>query len=159
MSLLSKSICLLGAYKTCVPLFNFGLHHYNNDYRSQYESIEERFRKYYGSTPDTPAHKKGWALITGGSDGIGKEYALLLAKSGFNIAVTGRSESKLASFKKELEDQGAAMVKTFSFDVSKCKDYSAITEDADLKSNLRVIINSVGMITSSHTFDSKPQDI
>ena len=35
--------------------------------------------------------KGSWALITGASDGIGKEYALELAKEGFNIVLMGRN--------------------------------------------------------------------
>ena len=32
----------------------------------------------------------GWALVTGASDGIGKEYSMELAKSGFNIVLMAR---------------------------------------------------------------------
>ena len=36
----------------------------------------------------------GWALITGASDGLGKQYALELARSGFNIILMARSSQK-----------------------------------------------------------------
>ena len=36
----------------------------------------------------------GWALITGASDGIGKEYAIELAKSGFDIVLMARNQEK-----------------------------------------------------------------
>ena len=32
-----------------------------------------------------------WAIITGASDGLGKQYALELAKEGFNIVLMGRN--------------------------------------------------------------------
>ena len=32
----------------------------------------------------------GWALVTGASDGLGKEYCMELAKSGFNIILMAR---------------------------------------------------------------------
>ena len=35
-----------------------------------------------------------WALITGASDGIGKQYALELAREGFNIVLMGRDKAK-----------------------------------------------------------------
>ena len=35
-----------------------------------------------------------WALITGASNGIGREYALELAREGFNIILMGRDQSK-----------------------------------------------------------------
>ena len=34
-------------------------------------------------------------VITGATDGIGKEFALQLAKAGFNIVLVSRSEEKL----------------------------------------------------------------
>ena len=44
-------------------------------------------------------HKKryggGWALITGASDGIGKQYCHELARCGFNIALMARDDAKL----------------------------------------------------------------
>ena len=33
--------------------------------------------------------KGSWAVVTGGSDGIGKQYALAFAKEGFNIVIMG----------------------------------------------------------------------
>ena len=39
--------------------------------------------------------KGTWALVTGSSDGIGAEYAKLLALKGFNICLVSRTKSKL----------------------------------------------------------------
>ena len=36
-----------------------------------------------------------WALITGSTDGIGKAFAIALAKRGFNIVIFGRKEETL----------------------------------------------------------------
>lgn len=33
----------------------------------------------------------GWALVTGGSDGIGKEFAKNLAFKGFDVTISSRS--------------------------------------------------------------------
>ena len=38
---------------------------------------------------------KSWAVVTGSTSGIGYEFALQLAKKGFNIILVSRSESKL----------------------------------------------------------------
>lgn len=35
--------------------------------------------------------EKSWALVTGSSDGIGKEFALQLAKEGFNVILLART--------------------------------------------------------------------
>lgn len=36
-----------------------------------------------------------WAVVTGASDGIGKEFCFELAKLGFNIALVARNEKKM----------------------------------------------------------------
>ena len=36
----------------------------------------------------------GWALVTGASDGLGKQYSFELARSGFNIILMARSSQK-----------------------------------------------------------------
>ena len=35
-----------------------------------------------------------WAVVTGASDGIGKQYAIELAKEGFNIVLVARNKAK-----------------------------------------------------------------
>lgn len=46
----------------------------------------------------------GWALVTGASDGLGKEYCLELAKSGFNVVLMARDNAKLEAVAKEIRD-------------------------------------------------------
>lgn len=43
-----------------------------------------------------------WAVVTGGSDGIGEHYCRLLAKKGFNICIIGRNEAKIVAKLKEI---------------------------------------------------------
>lgn len=47
----------------------------------------KNFRKQYG--------RGSWALVTGSSEGIGKALASQLAREGFNIILSARTESKL----------------------------------------------------------------
>lgn len=44
-----------------------------------------------------------WAVITGASDGIGKEYAMQLASKGYNLVLISRTESKLKTLASEIE--------------------------------------------------------
>lgn len=46
--------------------------------------------------------KPPWALVTGASDGIGKQFCNQLAARGFNVVLHGRNPSKLARVKDEL---------------------------------------------------------
>ena len=47
--------------------------------------------------------ENGWAIVTGASSGIGRVYALELAKKGMNIIVVARRASKLEELKSEIE--------------------------------------------------------
>ena len=44
-----------------------------------------------------------WALVTGASEGIGKAYAVDLAKSGYNVTLVSRSQEKLEKAEAELK--------------------------------------------------------
>jgi hypothetical protein len=69
-----------------------------NAMRSLYSTVLRRrvnFKGRYG--------RNSWALITGSSDGIGKGIALSLAKEGFNIILSARTESKLEGVKNEIK--------------------------------------------------------
>lgn len=46
--------------------------------------------------------KPPWALVTGASDGIGKQFCHQLASRGFNVVLHGRNPSKLAGVRDEL---------------------------------------------------------
>lgn len=48
------------------------------------------------------AGKGAWAVVTGASEGIGREYALQLAKKGFNVLVAARNKTALDALVKEI---------------------------------------------------------
>ena len=48
------------------------------------------------------------ALVTGASQGIGRETALALAEAGANVAIAARNEEKLASLAEEIAGKGSA---------------------------------------------------
>lgn len=39
--------------------------------------------------------KNSWAVVTGGSDGIGEQFCRDLAHDGFNICMVGRNAKKM----------------------------------------------------------------
>ena len=46
-----------------------------------------------------------WAVVTGGTDGIGAEYARQLGLLGQNIIIIGRNAEKLAKMKTEIQNR------------------------------------------------------
>lgn len=56
-----------------------------------------------GTSLDAYGARRGaWAVVTGASDGIGREFALQLAAKGFNVALVSRTPSKLDKVAKEI---------------------------------------------------------
>jgi len=56
---------------------------------------------------NNPNKKKEYALVTGGTSGIGYEIAKLLAKDGYNIVLIARSNDRLLEVSDELQEAGA----------------------------------------------------
>ena len=91
--------------------------------------------------------KNSWALVTGASDGIGREFCLKLARQGFNIILIARSKSKLEAVAAELRVINASIgVKIFvadfsnAFEESFFEDIEKSLEDFDIS----ILVNNVG---------------
>ncbi|EGD83503.1 hypothetical protein PTSG_04111 [Salpingoeca rosetta] len=91
-----------------------------------------------------------WALITGASDGIGKAFALELAKRGFNIVLVSRTQSKLDACAQEIKKASpSAETHVVSIDFAK-SDFHAIrktVDDACKNRDIALLINNAGMGT------------
>ncbi len=64
-------------------------------------------------------------LITGGGSGLGLEMAKKFASLGANIAICGRTESKLGKASKKIASEGDIQVETYVCDV---RDYERVKE-------------------------------
>ncbi|KAG9238936.1 hypothetical protein BJ875DRAFT_274490 [Amylocarpus encephaloides] len=93
--------------------------------------------------------KKGtWAVITGASDGIGKEYAIQLAQKGFNLVLVSRTESKLQNLAQEIEQKYAgAQIKckilVMDFSKNNDEDYAKLKALID-RLDVGILVNNVG---------------
>ncbi|KAJ5362853.1 hypothetical protein N7541_003697 [Penicillium brevicompactum] len=88
-----------------------------------------------------------WAVVTGASDGLGKEFALQLAKAKFNIVLVSRTASKLETLSEDITKQfPQVQTKTLAMDFSQNSDadYEALNQ---LVSELEVsvLVNNVGL--------------
>ncbi|KAK9465354.1 hypothetical protein V1512DRAFT_266129 [Lipomyces arxii] len=92
------------------------------------------------------AGKGAWAIITGASDGIGKEFSIQLAKKGFNVVLVSRIESKLVDLASEISGKYKVETKIMSMDFSanKVSDFAALSALIE-PLNVTVLINNVGL--------------
>lgn len=81
-----------------------------------------------------------WALVTGGSDGIGLEMCHQLAAQGFNILMVARNEKKMQT---RLEEIKAACGKPIECDYIVC-DFSNYTKISDYRNILGPKISGDG---------------
>lgn len=87
-------------------------------------------------------------MVTGASDGLGKEFATQLASKGFNIVLVSRTQSKLDALAEQLQKEHASpglQTKVFAMDFSKNDDtdYDKLSQ---LLSGLEIaiLVNNVG---------------
>ena len=88
----------------------------------------------------------GWALVTGGSSGMGLEYARQLAKKGYDLLLVSNRQEELAQASEELSKAHPVRV------VTRFQDLSSETAADELmafcqeqKIEVEVLINNAGM--------------
>lgn len=89
--------------------------------------------------------RKKIALITGATSGIGEACARRFAIGGYNLILTGRNAKRLDEMKKELEDEGAAVL-ALCFDVrDREQTRKAVESLGEEWRNIDVLINNAGL--------------
>ncbi|XP_058460452.1 putative steroid dehydrogenase 4 isoform X2 [Malaya genurostris] len=87
-----------------------------------------------------------WAVITGSSDGIGKEYAMNLARKGMNIMLISRTEAKLIQVSKEIKSKYSVQVKWIAIDFSSSSQIYEKIEQNLTGIEIGMLVNNVGMV-------------
>ena len=86
-----------------------------------------------------------YALITGGSKGIGRAIALELASKGYDILLVARTEQDLIKLCGEIGDQHAVETKYFVTDLSDADALGRVFEwVGELNIDLEVLVNNAG---------------
>ena len=83
------------------------------------------------------------AVVCGGSDGIGKSCAQLLAKNGASITIIARNEAKIQSVIDELDKSNDQSHKFICSDFNKPENLESSLSD-ELKDNVDILINNSG---------------
>merc|ERR1712130_13981 len=109
------------------------------------------FRSLYGE----------WALVTGCTGGIGREYALQLARKGMNMVLVSRSKDKLDSLAKHIESEVGVKTQTVVADMRRPEVLPEIVSRVE-GLDVGVLVNNVGVAGGDHVMpflDQKRNDV
>ncbi|KAJ1025209.1 hypothetical protein NDA16_002713 [Ustilago loliicola] len=110
--------------------------------------------------------KASWAVVTGATDGIGREFALQLAKKGFNILLVSRSPEKLGAVAAEIEVASPGVktkTQAIDFALGDERQFEGL-ENTVKDLNIGVLVNNVGKshnmpVNFAETAEDEMEDI
>ncbi|KYR02247.1 hypothetical protein DLAC_01076 [Tieghemostelium lacteum] len=88
-----------------------------------------------------------WALVTGGSSGIGGDIATELAKQGINIVIVSKEHDKLVEYQKSLVSQYNIECRIICVDLCKSKESCEIIFNQCKDINLNLLVCNAGYLT------------
>jgi len=90
--------------------------------------------------------KDAWCVITGATDGIGKEFVVALGKMGWNVALVSRNREKLEAVAKGMGSGVKTSVHVLDFSTAKPEDFDKLALELNaLGGPITLLINNVGM--------------
>lgn len=97
-----------------------------------------------------------WALVTGGSSGIGRAIADKLAMQGLNVVIVAKEDDLLKSSVTSLQEMFPKQAfRGVGVDFTPGKDYLGSIKDATKDINIQIVFNNAGYIVTGF-FDSQP---
>ncbi|KAH9520803.1 hypothetical protein DERF_004495 [Dermatophagoides farinae] len=108
------------------------------------QNYNDHNRKYFQPSSDK------WAIITGGTDGIGLAYCHQLAEIGYPLFIISRSLKKLESIAQQLREQypQCPEIRIFQFDFNdnfESNNYDNLEMAIEQLSNIDILVNNVGI--------------
>jgi NAD(P)-dependent dehydrogenase (short-subunit alcohol dehydrogenase family) len=97
------------------------------------------------------------ALVTGATSGLGRRFALLLAKAGAAVAITGRRVDRLDTLKAEIEAMGGKAL-PIALDVTDPASIKACVEAAEQGLGpVGILVNNAGMNVQALPHEVTPE--
>ena len=99
------------------------------------------------------------ALVTGASSGLGRHFALTLAKAGARVAVVARRKDRLNDLVAEIETFGGTAI-AFELDVIDRSHFDAVLDliEKDLGA-VEILINNAGIAVEGNTLEMVDDDL
>ena len=93
-------------------------------------------------------------MVTGATAGFGRATALIFAKNGYNLIITGRRKERLEELEKELLKAGKIKVLSLNFDVRKLDEVNSIINNlpAEWKA-IDILVNNAGLAVGMDHID------
>ena len=86
-----------------------------------------------------------WAVVTGGTGGIGKAYAVELARRNMNILLIDLNESTLQFVSQEIQNKTGAIVDYMAADFTGGPEVFTEIEDRLKKYDIGILVNCAGL--------------
>ncbi len=102
------------------------------------------------------AKKEQWAIITGASSGIGRQFALSLAELGYNLFITGRRKDALEETKKMCANVN---VEIRIGDLAKRGTISQLVDELKEFQDIGFLINNAGFGGENNFFEMSNENI
>lgn len=94
-------------------------------------------------------------MITGTTSGFGKATALLFAKHGYDIIITGRRKERLDELEKELISLGKIKVLSLNFDVRNREDVASVIGNLPEEwKAIDILVNNAGLAVGMDHIDA-----
>lgn len=98
-------------------------------------------------------NQEKWALVTGASSGIGKDFSKELARMGWNILLVARRQDRLQELKREIEKASAVKVEYVKADLLSANDRETVVSCFE-RYPIRFLVNNAGL-QSRGKFESR----
>jgi hypothetical protein len=98
-------------------------------------------------TEEISMTRRGWAIVTGASGGMGAAFTKSLAKRGYSVLAVARGLGPLAAMAEELK-KGGATVDTLAADLASAEGLEAVVERAQSLGDVELLVNNAGLSTS-----------
>lgn len=103
-----------------------------------------------------------WVVITGASDGLGKQFAFEFSKQGFNCILIARNENKIQNVINTLKNDFPNIsykIILANFQNVLHESFFANIEEEILKNDVRILINNVGITSVNNFFNETDEAI